>query len=164
MLSKGQGWNSSTINKQHQDRKKGPDNKSFNTWPMACLLVRPLRGHAYVAIPNSTTMTWLLAALLCFIGYLLGPQQKRDQNKPPLGGQGKGACASLQHIRQQSLSEWGLHWHNPDPPATSVQPRWVQCCYANVYLMPWQFLGISIKTTNQLLLRCDDSLQIAAAS
>lgn len=159
MLSKEQGWNSSTINKQHQERKKGPDNKNFNTWPMASLWIRPLRSHTCVAIPNSTIMTWLLAALQCSIGYYLGPSRKETKISHLLEAKGR-ECVPPHSIstRRACLGK------RLNSPSTSVQLCWIQWCDADVHLTPWQFLGICNKTTNQLLLRCDDSLQKAAAS
>lgn len=159
MLLKGQGWNSSAINKQHQDRKKGSDNKNFNTQPMARLLIRPLRSHTCVVIPNSTMLTWLLAALQCSVGYYLGPSRRETKLSHLLEATGR-ECVPPHSIstRRDSLGE------RSDSLAMLGQHCWIQWCYADVHLMPWQFVGISIKTTNQLLLRCDDSLQKAAAS
>lgn len=59
---------------------------------LASLLIRALRCHAWVTIPSSTIVTWLLAPLQCSVGYYLGPSRGETKNRTSLGGHRKRVC------------------------------------------------------------------------
>lgn len=83
-----------------------------------------------VTIPNSTIVTWPLAALQRSVGYYLGSSRRKTKTGHLLEAQRREYLPPTAF--PPGDSEWEIRFS-----AKSVQPCWTQWCYANLHFMSW---------------------------
>lgn len=122
------------INKQHQERKKDWDNKNFNTWLMASLLIRPLRCHAwdhgFLLHSNALlAITWVPAEERPEIGHRLEATGRECVHTAP---------SLPQHFHSESLSRWEIRFYGYIS-ANLLNPVTLRQCATHVLVIPWHF-------------------------